>query len=131
LKSTRLLIQFVKYGVVGISNTLLTAAIIWIMMKVCHSSDYVSNIIGYIVGLINSFIWNRRWTFENNSQLSKTAFKFIITFAISYLLQLGNLYLLLNYTTFDAYFCQLTSIVVYTSVNFILNKYYTFKINNE
>ena len=131
MKSTRLLIQFVKYGVVGISNTLLTAAIIWIMMKVCHSSDYVSNIIGYIVGLINSFIWNRRWTFENNSQLSKTAFKFIITFAISYLLQLGNLYLLLNYTTFDAYFCQLTSIVVYTSVNFILNKYYTFKINNE
>jgi putative flippase GtrA len=119
--------QFIKFGIVGISNTLLTAATIWILMKWCHSSAYVSNIIGYIVGLINSFVWNRKWTFESKSSLRNTIFKFIITFAISYLLQLGNLYLLLHFTHIDPYFCQLLSIVVYTIVNFILNKFYTFK----
>ena len=123
-------VQLVKFGIVGVSNTIITASIVWILLVYLNLSNYAANIVGYLAGLFNSFIWNRKWTFKSNSQFSNTAFKFLITFAISYLIQLGNLYLLLNYTTFDAYFCQLVSIVVYTLVNFILNKYYTFKINN-
>jgi len=121
------LIQFIKFGIVGISNTLLTALTIWILLKLLHCSDYVSNLIGYIVGLLNSFIWNRKWTFESKTKVSATLFKFILTFAICYLLQLGNLYLLLHFTHIDSYICQLLSIVVYTIINFILNKNYTFK----
>ncbi len=123
------IIQFFKFGVVGVINTLITALVIWILLKVFHFSDYFSNIVGYIAGLINSFIWNRKWTFAGNHKIKDTVFKFIITFAISYLLQLGNLYLLLNYTNIDAYFCQLLSVVVYTIANFVLNKFYTFKSN--
>jgi putative flippase GtrA len=121
------LIQFIKFGIVGISNTLLTALIIWILLRVLHCSDYFSNFAGYIVGLLNSFIWNRKWTFESKTKVSITIFKFIVTFAISYLFQLGNLYVLLHFTHIDSYICQLISIVVYTLINFILNKNYTFK----
>lgn len=131
MKNKKLFIQFIKFGIVGVSNTLLTAGIIWILLKELHCSDYFSNLIGYIVGLINSFIWNRKWTFESKAKVSVTVFKFILTFAISYLLQLGNLYLMLHYTHIDPYFCQLLSIVVYTCINFGLNKYYTFKTNAE
>jgi putative flippase GtrA len=121
------LVQFLKFGIVGISNTLLTAVTIWLLLRVLHSSNYLANIIGYVVGLVNSFIWNRRWTFENHAQIGATIFKFIVTFAVSYLLQLGFLWLLLHQTGIDDYFCQLLSIVVYTVVNFFMNKYYTFK----
>jgi putative flippase GtrA len=127
MKKTKPYIQFIKFGIVGVSNTLLTALTIWILMNVFHCSDYFSNITGYVVGLINSFIWNRRWTFESNTKVKDTIFKFIITFAISYALQLGNLYLLLQYSKIDPYVCQLLSIGVYTCVNFVLNKFYTFK----
>ena len=125
------LIQFIKFGIVGIFNTLLTALTIWILLKVFHCSDYLSNLSGYIIGLINSFIWNRKWTFESKAKVSVTIFKFMVTFAISYLFQLGNLYLLLHFTHIDPYLCQLLSITVYTVINFILNKYYTFKTNPE
>lgn len=131
LKSSMILnksfIQLLKFGIVGVSNTLLTAITIWILLRVLHFNDYSSNIVGYIVGLVNSFIWNRKWTFANTAKVKDTIFKFIITFAISYLFQLGNLYLLIHYTQIDSYICQLISIVVYTIINFILNKYYTFK----
>ena len=127
MKKQKSVIQFIKFGIVGISNTLLTALTIWILLKVFHSSDYVSNIAGYIIGLINSFFWNRKWTFESKTKLNVTFFKFIVTFVLSYLFQLGNLYLLLHFTHIDSYICQLLSIVVYTFVNFVLNKYYTFK----
>jgi putative flippase GtrA len=121
------LIQFIKFGIVGISNTLLTALTIWCLLKVLHCSDYVSNLTGYIVGLLNSFIWNRKWTFKSKTKVSATLFKFILTFVVSYLFQLGNLYLLLHFTHIDPYICQLLSIVVYTVINFILNRNYTFK----
>ena len=127
MKTNKSLIQFIKFGIVGVSNTLLTAGVIWIFLKVFLCSDYLSNLIGYIIGLINSFIWNRNWTFESKTKLSVTVFKFIVTFAISYGVQLGNLYALLHLTHIDPYYCQLMSIVVYTVINFILNKYYTFK----
>lgn len=127
MKNNKSIIQFVKFGIVGVSNTLLTAATIWILLKILHCSDYSSNFIGYVVGLINSFIWNRKWTFESKSKVGVTVFKFIATFAVSYLLQLGNLYLLLHFTHIDSYISQILSIVVYTCINFILNKYYTFK----
>ena len=121
------LVQFIKFGIVGVSNTLLTAISIWFLLKEFHCSDYFSNFTGYIIGLLNSFIWNRKWTFESKTKVSVTVFKFIVTFVISYLFQLGNLYLLLHFTLIDPYYCQILSIVVYTLINFILNKYYTFK----
>ena len=127
MKTSKPLIQLIKFGIVGVFNTLLTAATIWILLKVLHYSDYASNIIGYLVGLMNSYIWNRKWTFASTTKLSDTLFKFIVTFGISYLFQLGNLYLLRHFTSIDPYVCQLISIVVYTCINFVLNKFYTFK----
>lgn len=131
MKISTTIVQLLKFTVVGVSNTLITALVIWVLLKVLNYSDYTANVIGYFVGLLNSFIWNRKWTFNSSNQLSKTVLKFMITFVISYLLQLANLFLLINYTTFDPYISQLLSMVVYTTVNFILNKYYTFKTNNK
>ena len=127
MKISKSLIQFIKFGIVGVSNTLLTALTIWILLKVLHCSDYISNIVGYIVGLVNSFIWNRKWTFDSKTKVTDTLFKFILTFGVSYLFQLVNLYILLHYTSIDSYVSQLLSIVVYTGINFVLNKIYTFK----
>ena len=127
MKKSNSTIQILKFFIVGISNTLLTALTIWVLLKVLGCSDYISNIVGYIVGLVNSFIWNRKWTFGSKTKVKDTLLKFIVTFAISYLFQLGNLYLLLHFTHIDPYLCQLLSIGVYTSINFVLNKFYTFK----
>lgn len=127
MKISNSTVQFIKFGIVGIFNTLITAITIWVFLMIFHFSDYLSNIIGYILGLANSFIWNRKWTFANSLSIKETLLKFIVTFVVSYLLQLGNLYLLLHFTHIDSYVCQLLSIVFYTLINFSLNKYYTFK----
>ena len=124
-------VQFVKFGLVGISNTIVTAVVIWLMLKIFGFNDFTANIIGYIAGLTNSFIWNRKWTFQSNLKTKETVFKFILTFVIAYLLQLGVLFLLLNRLSIDAYWCHLIAIAVYTIVNFVLNKFYTFKTDSK
>lgn len=120
--------QAIKYGVVGLGNTLITAAVIWVMMKVFGASDVASNITGYVAGLINSFIWNKQWTFKSTAGWWSSALKFGGAFAVCYLLQLGFLLYLNRTLTIDPYYNQLIAMAFYTVVNFIMNKFYTFKV---
>lgn len=119
--------QAIKYGLVGLGNTLITAAVIWVMMKVFGFSDVVSNITGYAAGLINSFIWNKQWTFKSSASWYSSALKFGVVFAVCYLLQLGLLLYLNATLTIDSYYNQLIAMAFYTIINFVMNKFYTFK----
>lgn len=144
--------QMVKYGLVGILNTLLTAVVIWILLYILSDKDsnkpvsalviVIANFTGYLAGIINSFILNRNWTFKNKSNWKISLFRFLIAFAVCYCLQLGVV-LWLNafieagewkigfsrytFIVTSAYICQLVGIVVYSVLNFLLNKYYTFQ----
>ena len=139
--------QIIKYGIVGISNTIITAGTIWIMMFLVFRAEKeenvspiiitVSNITGCIIGLINSFIWNRIWTFHSKNKWGKEFIKFSTAFLICYIPQIFLVNILNQYTNIQfnfepvvishAFTCQLIGLVFYTSLNFLLNKYYTFK----
>ena len=120
--------QAIKYGVVGVINTLITAVVIWIMMKLLGCSDVVSNVVGYIAGVLNSFIWNKKWTFKSTEKWMGSAIRFGVVFGICYLLQLGLLVFVLNpYLAIDPYYNQLIAMAFYTATNFVMNKFYTFK----
>ena len=146
------LVQALKYGVVGVMNTLLTAITIWIMMhfvfrignedEVSSAAISISNVVGYLVGLINSFLWNRKWTFKSKKNWKVDFIKFIFVFLICFIPQLLlvnilNTYINITALEFDifnqhyvisfAYICQLIGIVFYTVLNFLCNKYYTFR----
>lgn len=119
--------QALKYGLVGVGNTLLTAAVIWVMMKMLGASDVVSNITGYVAGLVNSFIWNKQWTFKSNKGWVSSALRFGGVFIVCYLLQLAFLLYLNKTLDIDPYYNQLIAMAFYTVINFIMNKFYTFK----
>lgn len=148
----QLIIQAFKYGIVGVLNTLITAVAIWLMLylvfqvqgeqEASSTAISVSNVVGYVLGLINSFIWNRSWTFKSTKNWKIDLLKFIAAFLIGYIPQL-LLVIFLNqyvdipairldffhytYTITSAYICQLIGILFYTVLNFLCNKYYTFK----
>ncbi|MDH6358009.1 GtrA family protein [Parabacteroides sp. PF5-9] len=119
--------QAIKYGIVGVSNTVITAIVIWIMMRIVGCSDVLSNAIGYAAGVVNSFIWNKQWTFQSSAGWIRSGIRFIIVFGICYLLQLGLLIYLNKHLMIDSYYNQLIAMAFYTVINFILNKFYTFK----
>lgn len=120
--------QAVKYGIVGASNTVITAVVIWIMMKLLGYSDVISNVVGYVAGVLNSFLWNKQWTFRSSSGWIGSAIRFGIAFGVCYLLQLGLLVYVLNpYLLIDSYYNQLIAMAFYTVINFVMNKFYTFK----
>jgi putative flippase GtrA len=126
--------QFLKYGIVGVCNTLITAVVIWILMKCTPATDVEANAVGYIAGLINSFVLNKKWTFHSKGRWTSGAVKFLVVFAVCYMIQLGFLVFILEpYLDIDPFYKQLLAMGLYTVINFIMNKFYTFnhKITEE
>lgn len=63
------IIQFIKFGIVGISNT----AVDWVMFYVLTSyalGDYrsLAKAISFMVAVLNSYLWNTIWTFRREYQ---------------------------------------------------------------
>ncbi|MDR3128697.1 MAG: GtrA family protein [Tannerellaceae bacterium] len=119
--------QALKYGVVGVGNTLLTAGVIWMMMRGFGMGDVVANGVGYAAGVLNSFVWNRQWTFRSKESWVASGLRFFAVFLVCYVLQLCILLLLRHHLSMDPYYNQLFAMGVYTLANFVLNKYVTFK----
>lgn len=91
--------------------------------------DYrYANLIGYIVGLINSFYWNRRWVFNSkNKKIIKEALLFLFIFFVCYGIQFIALNLLIQKVELNKYLAQFLGMAVYTLLNFLLNKNMTFR----
>lgn len=123
--------QALRYGVVGVSNTIITAIVIWIMMKLFGFSDVISNITGYIAGVLNSFVLNKQWTFKSSAGWLSSGLRFGAVFAVCYLLQLGLLLYLNKTLSIDPYYNQLIAMVFYTAINFVMNKFFTFNKSYE
>lgn len=133
-------LQIIKYGFVGAFNTLLTLATIYICKSFIGISPMISNVIGYIVGLINSFIWNKNWVFRSDNGYAREAIKFVIGFGLCFALQFLIVYILSYLTPLGSMLWHIGPIAVsgygvatiigmvfYTIANFIYNRLITFK----
>ena len=134
------IIQLFKYGVVGALNTILTLIVIFLCKSMLDMNPDVANAIGYVAGVINSFLWNRAWVFKaGDGSISRQAVKFLVGFAVCYILQFGVVWVL-NQSTFgdirldlagfvlSGYgIATLIGMIVYTLSNFLFNRVVTFK----
>ncbi len=143
----RTLIQLIKYGIVGVSNTIVTALVIFVLLKLAGMNDSPANLLGYVAGVINSFIWNSRWTFraakgvevestaKNNSTMLFDRYPwlrefllFIAAFLFCYILQyILLLWLNKTFTQWDSYINHLIGMAFFTLINFPLNKFVSFR----
>lgn len=135
------IIQFLKYAIVGVINTVVTFVVIFITKSVMGINPLVANAIGYVAGLINSFVWNKQWVFHSKKGVGKEAVKFFIGFAVCYGLQLLVVWALTYRTSLGAMTWDLEGFmtvsgyavatiagnVVYTLCNFVYNRLITFR----
>ena len=70
-------IQFLKFIVVGVLNTLISLSVIYVLMLFEVGYKY-ANLFGYIAGVTNSFIFNKTWVFKSDKNMIKEMFMFLI-----------------------------------------------------
>lgn len=120
--------QLIRFGIVGVINTLITLVVIYVLQELLHVKYTVANLVGYIAGVINSFFWSKLWVFKKlNSNFMREAVLFLVSFGICYGIQFVALLILVETLHMADTWAQLVSMVVYTLCNFAMNKCITFK----
>lgn len=119
-------IQFLKFIGVGVMNTAISLSIIYVGMALGVNYK-LANMIGYIAGMSNSFIWNKNWVFGSKNNICKELFWFSVSFAICYAIQYVLLLLMVDKWQWNGYLAQLLAMGTYTVSNFILNRLVTFR----
>ena len=119
-----LLAQFIKFGLVGVSNTAVSMAVYYIFLWIDPGLYMVGSILGTILSIANAFFWNDKFVFTGNAKrLGKTYVSYGGTSILS------NVLLWIEVTFFGVSktIAPIVNLLVTIPLNFIINKLWTFK----
>jgi putative flippase GtrA len=118
--------QFVKYGIVGASNTILTFVIYTVAVE-AGMQYLLALIVGYLAGSLNSYVFNRRWTFDAGHRAHGTVgSRFAVVQALAIGANLALLYLLVHHLGIHKVVAQAILTVPVLAVTFFVNRAWSF-----
>ena len=136
-KSKNIMIQFIKFGIVGATNTavsyLFNILVIYFLSKTGVSWDFIAgNTAGFIAGTLWSFVWNDRFVFNENKTPDENRGKILIRTFLVYgfsIILVSNIlsYIWINFFGISKYISPIINLCISVPLNFILNKYWAFK----
>lgn len=133
--NSKLFIQFFKFGIIGLSNSLISY-IVYLFLVSFGVPYIISNIIAFIIGVLNSFFWNNKYVFKKNYDEKRNVFLTLLKTYISYSFTgviLNNilLVLLIEKCMISKYIAPIIILLITVPLNFIMNKFWAFKTKNK
>ena len=119
-----------RFSIIGILNTLMDFTVFTIFHSLFGINYLISQVAGFSFGVVNSFIFNKNWTFQNRNANKKTVhefLQFIIINLISLAITIIFMGFLINKFEINVYLAKI--IVTFTAqvTNFISYKLWVFK----
>jgi putative flippase GtrA len=121
------MMMFARYLLVGVLNTGVGYAIIFLCMYGLGLSPEISNALGYGLGMVISYTANRVFTFGNFPSTRATMLRFAMVNGVAYLANLGMLVLLVRGLGIHEGLSQVLAGGVYVVTSFLMNKHYVFR----
>lgn len=119
--------QFVKFGIVGLSNVLVQLAVYYLLIY-ADVHYIIAYIISFITSVLNAYFWNNRYVFNNSDSTFWNKFiKVYISYFITFLLSTVLLYLWVDVLELSKIIAPIINIFITTPINFVLNKSWAFK----
>lgn len=127
----KLVNQFIKFGIVGVSNTLI-AYVVYSTCVFIGIHYLMANAIGFFVSVLNAYYWSDRFVFKKGEGEDRCAAWTLVKTYFAYgstglLLATFLLYLYVDKLLISEYIAQLLVLVVTIPLNFIINKFWSFK----
>lgn len=131
------LVQFIKFGIVGVSNTvigyLVNIATIFALRNTDVFWDYFAgNILAFIIGVSWSFYWNNRYVFKlkdgETRNFAASLFKTYMSYGFTGII-LNNIlsYIWIDMLGISKVVAPLINMIIGVPINFIINKLWAFR----
>lgn len=66
LKNNLDLERFARFAFVGALGTILDVGLLMLLSAVAQLATLPANLLSYSAGIVNNYVWNRRWTFSGS-----------------------------------------------------------------
>ena len=145
--------KFVKFGLIGVLNTLVDFGVFWVMDRwvvgrgptlvllgtAVAAGPYISIAVAYVVANLHSFVWNKLWTFERRDRVTKgEAGRYLLTSAGYLLLSSVSLAVCIRILSLPVIaplvpegwtnlLAKLPTACVTIFYNYLMNKFWVFK----
>lgn len=125
-------VRVARFAIVGTLNALITALVVWLLMHIEGESYIVANVAAYVVAQIHNFIWCKYWIFPLQANTRKNniwhqMLFFLCAFLTAYGAQFLFLLMLVELLGCNEYLAQFLGLFVYGAINFLTNKFVTFR----
>ncbi|MBF9017541.1 MULTISPECIES: GtrA family protein [unclassified Oceanispirochaeta] len=118
--------DIVRYTTVGIANTLVIFGLFFLCNELLGAGAIWSNRVGYAGGLISNFTLNKHWTFKTHKYNFLEIVLFLISFAVSYIVQFLIFRLLMDSLGWRDGVSALLAYPLYGLIFYFLCKYMVF-----
>lgn len=121
--------QIAKFMTVGVLNTVIDAATYFALTRWLGfgSALVLAKGIAYVIGMVNSFFWNRSWTFGNKGNIWRAAGFFTLTHVVALAINAGTMALALNWLGLPEFIALGAATSASFVWNFVLNKLVVFR----
>ena len=146
--------KFVKFGLIGVLNTLVDFGVFYVMDRwviregptlallgmTVAAGPYISNAVAYVVANVHSFVWNKLWTFEKRDRVTKgEALRYLATSAGYVLISTASLAVCIRILSLPLLaplvpqgwtnlLAKLPTACVTIFYNYLMNKFWVFKV---
>jgi putative flippase GtrA len=118
--------QLITYGIIGCCCAGLDF-LTYVLLMQAGCSAYVANVISVHVGIIASFFLNRHFTFRVKNKTAVRFLSFYLVGLTGLAISTGMLFLMIERLMISPTVSKIATIVVVALIQFILNKYISFK----
>lgn len=131
LQNGQSLLQFFKFVIVGVSNTLVSLAVYYLFLWINPQLYLLGNVIGCMVSVANAFFWNNKYVFQDKTASRMASLKKLgktyLAYGATFLISTGLLYLEVDVLHCSAILGPLINLFVTVPLNFLLNKFWAFR----
>ena len=121
------ILQFIKFGFVGASNTLISFAIYYALVYI-NINYIIANILGYIISSVWGYLLNKRWVFkESKEKTTNSVIKYYIVYGSSFFINILCMYIWVDVLNISKIIAPILTMVITVPYNFIFNKVWAFK----
>lgn len=132
-------LQFVKFGIVGVSNTVISyflyagCLLIFRRAGILAGIDYIAaQVIQFILSVLWSFYWNNKYVFELKKGEKRSLWRSLLKTYVSYSftgLFLSSILLVLwvQILGISEFIAPIINLLISVPLNFIINKFWAFK----
>jgi putative flippase GtrA len=121
------LVRLAKFGMVGCTGIVIDFSVTWLCKEKLKWNKYVANSTGFSVAVVNNYLLNRYYTFQNNDPgISLQFLKFLLISLVGLALSTGLLYLMQKNSRVNFYISKAIVIGVVFIWNYSINSLFTF-----